>query len=161
MWESCGRKNAGMESVAGRIFLAHSVKGCIETSEHLLVLPKTSKFDPLHNGKVKLDHVGGDWVEELPNILWVYQTTPRESTGLIPFHLVYDSEVVIPIEVRVPSVRRMLYDQGNTKRRLAELDFIGEVRERATIRLTTYRQKMCQNYDRRVMPRFFGEEDLV
>ncbi|XP_042426066.1 uncharacterized protein LOC122013918 [Zingiber officinale] len=26
--------------------------------------------------KVKLDHVGGNWMEELPSILWAYLTTP-------------------------------------------------------------------------------------
>ncbi|XP_042416022.1 uncharacterized protein LOC122005152 [Zingiber officinale] len=60
--------------------------------------------------KVKLDHVGGNWVKELPSILWTYRTTPRESTGLTPFHLVYGNEAVVPIEIGVPSVRRILYD---------------------------------------------------
>ncbi|XP_042465843.1 uncharacterized protein LOC122048323 [Zingiber officinale] len=111
--------------------------------------------------KVKLDHVGGNWVEELPSILWAYRTTPRESTGLTPFHLVYGNEAVVPIEIGVPSVRRILYDEGNTERRLAELDFISETRDRTMARLEAYRQRMRQNYNRRVVPRFFGEGDLV
>ncbi|XP_042404677.1 uncharacterized protein LOC121994834 [Zingiber officinale] len=79
--------------------------------------------------KVKLDHVGGDWVEELQSVLWTYRTTPRESTSLTPFHLVYGSEAVMPVEVGVPSIRRMLYDEENAERRLAELDLIIEIRE--------------------------------
>ncbi|XP_042472052.1 uncharacterized protein LOC122054680 [Zingiber officinale] len=108
-----------------------------------------------------MDHVGGNWVEELSSNLWVYRTTPRESTGLTPFHLVYGNEAVVPIEVEVSSVRRILYDEGNAERRLAELDLISEVRERTTARLESYRQRMGQNYNKRVIPRFFGEGDLV
>ncbi|XP_042444109.1 uncharacterized protein LOC122029235 [Zingiber officinale] len=111
--------------------------------------------------KVKLDHVGGDWVEELSSILWAYRTTPRESTSLTPFHLVYGNEAVVLIEVGVPSVRRILYDDENTERRLAELDLISEIREWTTARLEAYRQRMRQYYNRRVIPQFFGEGDLV
>ncbi|XP_042404580.1 uncharacterized protein LOC121994696 [Zingiber officinale] len=111
--------------------------------------------------KVKLDHVGGNWVEEPPSILWPYRTMPRESTGLTPFHLVYGNEVVVPIEIGVSSVRKMLYDEGNAERRLAELDLISEIRERTAVKLEAYRQRMRQNYNRRVIPRFFGEGDLV
>ncbi|XP_042404864.1 uncharacterized protein LOC121995102 [Zingiber officinale] len=92
--------------------------------------------------KVKLDHVGGNWVEELSSILWAYRTTPRESTGLTPFHLVYANEVVVPIEIGVPSVRRTLYDEGNAERRLTELDLISETRDRTAARLEAYRERM-------------------
>ncbi|XP_042425765.1 uncharacterized protein LOC122013571 [Zingiber officinale] len=96
-----------------------------------------------HKGlKVKLDHVEGDWVEELQSILWTYRTTPQESTGLTLFHLVYDNEAVVPIEVEVPSIRRILYDEENAERRLPELDLISETRERTVARLAAYRQRM-------------------
>ncbi|XP_042425981.1 uncharacterized protein LOC122013824 [Zingiber officinale] len=111
--------------------------------------------------KVKLDHVGGNWVEELPSILWAYRTTPRESTGLTPFHLVYDNEAVVSVEVGVPSIRRLLYDPKNTERRLSKLDLISETREKTVARLTAYREWMHQNYDKKVISRFFGEGDLV
>ncbi|XP_042441319.1 uncharacterized protein LOC122026654 [Zingiber officinale] len=81
--------------------------------------------------------------------------------GLTPFHLVYDNEAVVPIEIGVPSVRRTLYDEGNTERQLAKLDLISETRDRTTARLEAYRQRMRQNYNRRVFPRFFGEGDLA
>ncbi|XP_042374978.1 uncharacterized protein LOC121969122 [Zingiber officinale] len=111
--------------------------------------------------KVKLDHVGGDWVDELQSIIWTHRTTPRESTSLTPFHLVYDNEAMVPIEIRMPSTRRMLYDEENVERRLAELDLISEIRERTVARLEAYRQRMKQSYDRRVVPHLFGEGDLV
>ena len=67
--------------------------------------------------KTKLDHVGGSWVDELPSVLWVYRTTPREATGITPFQLVYRGEAIIPIEVGVESDRRQLYDDDNAGRR--------------------------------------------
>ncbi|XP_042437266.1 uncharacterized protein LOC122023266 [Zingiber officinale] len=81
--------------------------------------------------------------------------------GLTPFHLIYGNEAVVPIEIGVSSVRKMLYDEGNAERRLAELDLISEIHERTAARLEAYRQRMRQNYNRRVIPRFFGEGDLV
>ncbi|XP_042460125.1 uncharacterized protein LOC122043573 [Zingiber officinale] len=108
-----------------------------------------------------MDHAGGDWVDELQSVLWTYRTTPRESTGLTPFLLVYDSEAVVPVEIGVPSTRKILYDEENAERRLTELDLITETREQTAARLFAYRQRMRQNYDRNMVPRFFGEGDLV
>ncbi|XP_042380210.1 uncharacterized protein LOC121972624 [Zingiber officinale] len=84
--------------------------------------------------KVKLDHVGEDWVKELQSILLTYRMTPQESTSLTSFHLVYENEAVVPIEIRVPLTRRMLYDEENAERRLAELDLISETHEQTTAR---------------------------
>ena len=39
--------------------------------------------------KKRLDGAKGKWVEELPNILWAYQRTPKRSTGENPFSLMY------------------------------------------------------------------------
>ena len=33
-------------------------------------------------------------VEELPHILWTYQTTPRRSTGKTPFSMTYGAEIL-------------------------------------------------------------------
>ncbi|KAL0444362.1 UNVERIFIED_CONTAM: hypothetical protein Slati_2158900 [Sesamum latifolium] len=41
--------------------------------------------------KKRVDKVGGNWVEELASVLWSYRTTPRGSTGKIPFTLVYET----------------------------------------------------------------------
>ncbi|XP_074574051.1 uncharacterized protein LOC141830539 [Curcuma longa] len=85
--------------------------------------------------KVKLDQVQGNWVDELPDILWAYRTTPRDSTQMTPFHLVYGGEAVIPVEVEEESSRVLAYGSDNSDKRHIELDLITETRERATIRL--------------------------
>ena len=48
-----------------------------------------------------------DWHEMLPFSLHGYHTTARTSTGETPISLVYDIEVVLPIEVEIPSLRIM------------------------------------------------------
>ena len=47
----------------------------------------------------RLEGTKGMWAEELPNVLWAYQTTPRRSTGETPFSLTYRGKAVIPTEV--------------------------------------------------------------
>ncbi|XP_022140155.1 uncharacterized protein K02A2.6-like [Momordica charantia] len=55
--------------------------------------------------KLKLDSRKGRWVEELPEVLWSYRTTQKESTGETPFSLPFGSEVVVPVEIGMPSDR--------------------------------------------------------
>ena len=52
-----------------------------------------------------------DWHEKLLFALNAYRTAMRTSTGATPFSLVYDMEVVLPIEVEIPSLR-ILMDSG-------------------------------------------------
>ncbi|XP_042404560.1 uncharacterized protein LOC121994670 [Zingiber officinale] len=110
---------------------------------------------------VRLDHMGGNWVDELSSVLWEIRTTPKERTGATPFHLVYDGEAVAPVEVGVESDRIKYYDEDNAERRLLELDLVDEAHAKAAIRLMSYRQRMRQNYNRRVIPRSFQVGDFV
>ncbi|XP_042396570.1 uncharacterized protein LOC121986684 [Zingiber officinale] len=111
--------------------------------------------------KVRLDRVGGSWVDELPGVLWVIRTSLKEGTGVTPFHLVYGGEAVVPVEVRIKSDRVRRYDKDNAERRQLELDLIEETRAKAVVRLMAYQQRMKQNYNRRVIPRAFQVGDLV
>ena len=64
----------------------------------------------LNGLKRRLDGAKGRWVEELPNILWAYHTTPRRSTGETLFSLTYGVEAVIPTEVSLCSARVVGFD---------------------------------------------------
>ena len=48
--------------------------------------------------KKRLDDAKGKWVEELPHVLWTYQTTPRKSIGETLFSMTYGVEAVISLE---------------------------------------------------------------
>ena len=93
----------------------------------------------LNGLKRRLDRAKGRWVEELPNVLWAYRTTPKRSAGETPFSLTYGAEVVIPTEVSLCSARVAGFDPvQNADLMMERLDWLEECREAATIRLVEY-----------------------
>ena len=95
--------------------------------------------------KAKLDDAKGAWPEELPNILWAYRTTARTPTGETPFRLTYGTEAVIPVEVGVTSIRREVFnEESNDDHLRINLDYLDEVRDKASERMTKYQQKMAE-----------------
>ena len=46
-----------------------------------------------------------DWHIILSETLWAYRTSKRGSTGVSPYSLTYGQDVVILMEVVVPSLR--------------------------------------------------------
>ncbi|XP_074570563.1 uncharacterized protein LOC141827230 [Curcuma longa] len=83
--------------------------------------------------KTKLNHVEGSWVDELPDILWAYRTTPRDSIRMTSFHLIYRGEVVVPVEIDCESARVRAYAgaEDNAAQRSLELDLITEICDQA------------------------------
>ena len=66
----------------------------------------------------------------LPFALHGYRTSARTSTGTTPFSLVYGMEVVLPVEVQIPSLR-IVNEEGLGEYewiqiRLDQLNFIDE-----------------------------------
>ena len=112
--------------------------------------------------KRRLDGAKGNWAEELPNILWAYQTTPRRSTGETPFPLTYGAEAVIPTEVNLCNARIDGFNPVHNKLMMVEhLDLLEEYWEAATIRLAKYQQKLAWRYNRDIKVREFDSGDLV
>ncbi|PKI67487.1 hypothetical protein CRG98_012071 [Punica granatum] len=72
------------------------------------------------------------WHEMLPFALLAYRTSIRSSTGATPYSLVYGMEVVIPIEVEIPSMRVLaetkLEEREWAKQRCDQLNLIDEKR---------------------------------
>ena len=68
--------------------------------------------------KKRLEGAKGNWVEELLNILWAYQTTPRRSTREITFSMTYGTEAVIPIEISLSSMRVIDFMRSNNDKYL-------------------------------------------
>ena len=86
--------------------------------------------------KAKLEDGKGNWPEELPNVLWSYNTTPRYSTEETPFILTYGCEAMVPVEVGAGSLRRDHYDTEVNHR--LHLNMVEEVRPTSQTRLTAY-----------------------
>ena len=112
--------------------------------------------------KTKLDDAKGAWPKELPNVLWAYKTTTRTPTGETPFRLTYETEAVILVEVGLTSTRRAAFsEEGNEDELQINLDYLDEVREKASSRMEKYRQKMAEYYNRRVKLKQLEIGDLV
>ena len=112
--------------------------------------------------KMRLEGTKGRWEEELPNVLWAYQTTSRISMGETPFSLTYGAEAFIPARINLCSARVLGFNLAkNSELMLKQLNLLEECRESATIRLEEYQQKLAQRYNRDVRKREFGVGDLV
>ena len=84
--------------------------------------------------KKRLDDAKGKWIEELPHVLWTYQTTPRKSIGETPFSTTYGVEAVIPLENGFPTMRTStLTSDDNDELLKKSLDLVEERRENAMV----------------------------
>lgn len=88
-----------------------------------------------------LENAKGKWVEELPNVLWAYRTTPKRSTSKTPFSMIYRIEAVILAKIGLPSMRTMGFSLDENDRLMTEqLDFLEENREILSIHLANYQR---------------------
>ena len=88
--------------------------------------------------------------------------TPRRSTGETPFAMTDGAEAVILLEANFPMLRTNSFTPSGNDELLGEsLDLIEERRERATIHLAYYHQKLKQDYDVNVKLRPLAPGDLV
>ena len=87
---------------------------------------------------------------------------PQRSTRETPFAMTYGAEAVIPLEANFPTLRTNSFTPSGKDELLGEsLDLIEERRERATIHLAYYHQKLKQGYDVNVKLRSLAPGDLV
>ena len=86
--------------------------------------------------KTRLEGAKGIWPDELPSVLWAYQTTVRTPTGKTPFRLTYGADAVIPVEVGLTSYRVQNYTEDKNKEAMClKLDLVDEARATAEQRL--------------------------
>ena len=65
---------------------------------------------------VPLQRTAGCWVEELPSVIWIINTTPNRSTGYTPFFMVYGAEAVLPSDIRHDSPRVGAYVETDNEK---------------------------------------------
>ena len=82
--------------------------------------------------------------------------------GETPFTMTYGAEAVIPLEANFPTLRTSSFTLSNNDELLGEsLDLVKEKKERATIHLAYYHQKLKRGYDANVKLRPLATGDLV
>ncbi|CAL1381102.1 unnamed protein product [Linum trigynum] len=90
-------------------------------------------------------------VEELPSMLWEHKTTYKVATRETPFVRTCGGEVVIPVEVSIPSYQVVHHDQFENKRdRIDELDLLDERREVAVMHLKEMKRQVVRYYDKKM-----------
>ena len=93
--------------------------------------------------KKMLDDAKGKWVEELPHVLWTYQTTLRRSIGEAPFLMTYGAETTIPLENGFPTLKTSSFSSSINNELLEKsLGFIEKRRESAMVQLAYYQHKL-------------------
>ncbi|GJZ99563.1 reverse transcriptase domain-containing protein [Tanacetum coccineum] len=112
--------------------------------------------------KAQLDERSKDWIEEIPHVLWAHRTMIKSSNGDTPLSLTYRTEVVIPAEIGMPTLRTTEVDivQNNEALEI-NLDLLEERREQAAIREARSKAKMEKYYNSKVCSTIFKPEDLV
>ncbi|KAK5770533.1 hypothetical protein PVK06_046684 [Gossypium arboreum] len=137
----------------------------------------SSPYRPKMNGAVepanknikrivgKMTETYKDWHEKLPFALYAYRTSVKTSTEATPYSLVYGMEAVLPIEVKIPSLRvlsELKLDEAEwIQSRYDQLNLIEEKRLKAIHHSQMYQRRMMRAYNKKVRPRVFCEGDLV
>ena len=104
----------------------------------------------MRNLKTRLEKSKGEWVEDLPSILWAYHTTSRIPTRKTPFSMVYGTKYVILMKIGMPSFRTSNFDKENNEIELRlNLDLLDERRERAEVRQATYKLQVTKYYNKK------------
>ncbi|KAG9458214.1 hypothetical protein H6P81_002722 [Aristolochia fimbriata] len=103
--------------------------------------------------KKTIDANKRSWDEKLGEALWAYKTSFRTPTQSSPYSLVYGTEVVLPLEVQLPSLCRAVREGLTTEEcaqlRLAELESLDEQRLEAQQRLECYQSRMTRAFNKK------------
>lgn len=103
-----------------------------------------------------MDKADGCLVEELLCILWSYRTIVKVSTDKTPFSLCYGSEMLIPVEIGVPTLRVELFSpEFNEQNQRGNLDLLDELRDQIMIQQAAYNRCIERYYNRRVRTQSF------
>ena len=70
-------------------------------------------------------------------------------------------EVIIPIEIGMPTLRIGIPEHANDEAVTKDLDMADELCKAIVVRIASYHQRLANLYKRRVKPRTFQYGDLV
>ena len=112
--------------------------------------------------KTRLEGAKCIWPDELPSVLWAYQTIARTPTRETPFRLTYGDDTIIPAEVGLTNYRVQNYmEDKNEETMRLQLDLVDEAQATAEQRLAGYQNLMSKHYNAKVRHRDFQIGDLV
>ena len=99
---------------------------------------------------VQLHHK--DWVDRLPEALWAYRTTWRNTTGHTPYQLVYGKQVLFTIEFQVKTFRTAAQLSLNLdeaqEQKLMQLNELDEIRQDVVQRTVLIQNQRTKWHDK-------------
>ncbi|XP_057435810.1 uncharacterized protein LOC130728374 [Lotus japonicus] len=112
--------------------------------------------------KKKLDEAKGLWAEELPGVLWAYNTTEQSSTKETPYRLTYGTDAMLPVEIENQNWRVARFNENdNGENLIANLVMLPEEQREAHIRNEAGKVKVARKFSTKVVPRKMRVGDLV
>lgn len=106
--------------------------------------------------KKRLDQAKRTRADDIPGLLWSYQTTSKSPTRKTLVILAFGTKAMIPIEVRIPSPRTLAFDEDpNSQGLQINLNLIKEARTSAEMRSAIYKQKVARYFNKRVKGKLF------
>src|SRR4051812_25336077 len=129
---------------------------------------QVEKANDLVCGEIKkrllapFEHAAGNWVEELPAVLWSLRTTPNTSTQYTPFFMVYGTESVLPHDLKFGAPRISGYEEEEAEEALQDdKDTTDEASDTTLARSEGYQDKLRTYQSSRLRTRTFNKGDLV
>src|SRR4051794_1598048 len=109
-----------------------------------------------------LEQATGNWIEELPAVLWSLRTTPNSSTQYTPFFLVYGAEAVLPHDLKFEAPRISGYEEEEVEEALQDdKDVVDEARDTTLARSEGYQDKLRTYQSSRLRTRTINKGVLV
>jgi hypothetical protein len=110
-----------------------------------------------------IHHHHKDWVDRLPEALWAYRTTWRNTTGFTPYELVYGKRVVLPIEFEIKTLSIALQvglDLSKSQQhRLEQINELDEIHQAAIHQTTLVQQQRAKWHDEFIKEKKFKVGD--
>src|SRR3954467_2588221 len=90
-----------------------------------------------------LEQAAGNWVEELPAVLWSLRTTPNTATQYTAFFMVYGAEAVLPHDLKFGAPRVTGYEEEEAEEALQDnKDTADKARDAALAKSEGYKEKL-------------------
>eukprot|EP00253_Pinus_taeda_P029632 PITA_29632 len=158
----------------GNQFTSNLVEKLME--EYKIKHKRSTSYHPQENGQVestnkvlesiitKIVHLHRrDWAKRLPEALWAYRTTWRNTIGHSPYELIYGKEVLLPIEFQVKTFKmavqlRMDLSEAQ-KHRMEQLNELNEIRQEAILRTDLVQYQRAKWHEKYIKERKFQEGD--
>lgn len=112
--------------------------------------------------KARVDRLNEKQANELPNILWVYQTIRRILTKETPFRFSFGFEAILIIKLGLLNIRVLSFNEMVNQMGIrALLDTMEETHDLIRKRIASYQQRATRYYDKKVKYKVFQPGDLV